>query len=207
MLEQYEAPATVNWKEKEPYKAPAVDYVLPTYKPYIPTYESKVVEKPYDVFVRPDYGQLFEPYDFFEKASDYGAENGFNYGKFYNEKDDPLHTVPGTTATVGGSTDAGADDADVEQEVVLVTPTVSDDLPEIPETCLKACADVRAERDSLAAELYLMKVKYEGYSGPYYFPAYHQSVEAFHEEPAAEETAPAQPEEVIGETQYTSLFD
>ena len=126
MLEQYEAPATVNWKEKEPYKAPAVDYVLPTYKPYIPTYESKVVEKPYDVFVRPDYGQLFEPYDFFEKASDYGAENGFNYGKFYNEKDDPLHSVPGTPLGTKGSKDDASksatadDDAEVEQEVVLV---------------------------------------------------------------------------------------
>ena len=184
----YEEPADVAFREADPYVAPTVEYTLPTYKEYIPTFDTNRVDVPYEPY-NYDHGELFTPYNFFMDAVEYGEKDGFNYGKFYHPESDPVHGYDMTPDPVKNSHKHDDSDGDywsewtessesssaetTEEVKVYVSADFDDVGVHADGVCYTACADIRAERDALAAELYLMKVKYEGYSGPYYFPAYH----------------------------------
>ena len=176
--------ADVTFVEPEPFKPPSVEWETRLYEPYIPKFEKTYVPIDYvyeEVIPEP----VFDPHNFY--AEDYyGAPEGqFAYDRdaIYDPYLDPLHhvefdsTSTDETPSDNEKSSSESDGNFVPIEIpgafapphnIIVEEPYVETVVDYVEIC--DCSEVIAERDALAAELALYKIKYEGYLPDYVEP-------------------------------------
>jgi len=183
--QNYDVDIDFEYKAPEGYKPSHAEFEGSNFGSYTPSFDIPNFTPEFDA---PEYNHYNEPifnsYDFLTAGS-YGSGD-------YHIDFDPLHAQPEKEGT-HGKNEAAEFVSDGEgnmmkkdrhfnksgHDITMFFPTIADDFEEhpnfvhpdhaeehfnsAPTECLDPCAEIKAERDALAAELLLYKVKYEGF--------------------------------------------
>lgn len=177
--------ADVTFVEPEPFQPPEIEYETRLYEPYIPKFEKNYVPIDYhyeEIVAEP----VFDPYNLW--AEDYYGppEGQFEYDcdPLYDPYCDPIHHVEydstSTDETASQFEEKSSSESDGNYVPIaipgafyppdnhIIDQPYVEEIVEYVEVC--DCYEIIAERDALAAELALYKIKYEGYLPDYVEP-------------------------------------
>ena len=183
--------ADVTFVEPEPFSPPEIEYETRLYEPYIPKFEKTYVPIDYvyeEIVAEP----VFEPHNFF--ADDYygvpeGQQFAYDRDPLYDPYLDPIHNLEfdststdDTDSVFESRTDKDSSSdgnfvpiaipgAFYPPDNVIVEEPYYEEIVDYVEVC--DCYEIIAERDALAAELALYKIKYEGYLPDYAEPVHY----------------------------------